>query len=145
MWLFLIYTSVILSPSLTQGKIGVNTDSPEEALTVVGNVQVTGQILQPSDVRLKTDIMKVSKSLPRVTWLLFFTACLPQMNTAQMLDNISKLNLYHYRFKNGTDGGMGTQQGTGRWGRGEVGLLAQEVETVIPEAVHHAVSQWSRL
>lgn len=67
MWLFLIYTSVILSPSLTQGKIGVNTDSPEEALTVVGNVQVTGQILQPSDVRLKTDIMKVSKSLPRVT------------------------------------------------------------------------------
>ena len=45
--------------AVTQGKIGVNTDSPEEALSVVGNLQVSGQILQPSDVRLKTDIVKV--------------------------------------------------------------------------------------
>ena len=37
----------------------MNTDSPEEALSVNGNIQVTGQILQPSDMRLKTDIMQV--------------------------------------------------------------------------------------
>ena len=43
----------------SQGKIGVNTDSPEEALSVNGNIKVTGQILQPSDMRLKTDIMQV--------------------------------------------------------------------------------------
>ena len=39
--------------------MGINTESPDEALTVVGNVQVTGQILQPSDARLKTDITQV--------------------------------------------------------------------------------------
>ena len=57
-----------------------------------------------------------------------------------MLDNISKLTLYHYRFKNGAESGVGARLGAGGWGRGEVGLLAQEVETVIPEAVHYAVS-----
>ena len=44
-----------------QGKVGINTESPDESLTVIGNVQVTGQILQPSDRRLKTNIKKVSK------------------------------------------------------------------------------------
>ena len=42
-----------------KGKVGINTETPEEALAVVGNVQITGQILQPSDVRLKTDIKEV--------------------------------------------------------------------------------------
>ena len=56
-----------MNPPFPQGKIGVNTDSAEEALTVVGNVQLTGQILQPSDMRLKTDIMKVAITLHKKT------------------------------------------------------------------------------
>ena len=55
-----------------------------------------------------------------------------------MLDNVSKLNLYQYRFRNEGEHGMGLRMGKVERRR-EVGLLAQEVETVIPEAVHHTV------
>ena len=41
------------------GKVGINTDSPDEALTVAGNVKVMGTIMQPSDQRVKEDITKV--------------------------------------------------------------------------------------
>ena len=117
----------------------MNTDSPEEALSVNGNIQVTGQILQPSDMRLKTDIMQVrinQKCAMNKVTLSF------QLSTTQMLENISKLNLYQYRFKNEAEHRMGMRTGVGSRsnGRREVGLLAQEVETIIPEAVHHAVS-----
>ena len=40
--------------------MGINTDKPEEALSVHGNIQVMGQILQASDTRIKRDIRKVS-------------------------------------------------------------------------------------
>ena len=39
--------------------MGINTDKPEEALSVHGNIQVTGQILQGSDVRIKKNVKKV--------------------------------------------------------------------------------------
>ena len=55
-----------------------------------------------------------------------------------MLDNVSKLNLYQYRFRNEGEHGMGLRMDKADRRR-EVGLLAQEVETVIPEAVHHTV------
>ena len=42
-----------------QGRVGINTDRPEEALTVHGNVKVTGHIMNPSDRRAKTDIKEV--------------------------------------------------------------------------------------
>lgn len=45
--------------STMQGRVGVNTDKPEEALTVNGNIQLTGQILQASDIRVKQDIRQV--------------------------------------------------------------------------------------
>ncbi|XP_003385638.1 PREDICTED: myelin regulatory factor-like [Amphimedon queenslandica] len=93
-----------------QGKVGINTESPDEALTVVGNVQVTGQILQPSDARLKTDIT--------------------QINTSEMLTNVERLTLYSYVFKYGAFGEEKEKEVTK-----EVGLLAQEVKKVIPDAV----------
>ena len=39
--------------------MGINTDKPEEALTVHGNVKVTGHVIQPSDQRAKVDIEEV--------------------------------------------------------------------------------------
>ena len=41
------------------GKVGINTPSPEEALSVVGNVKLTGVMLQPSDLRVKENIKPV--------------------------------------------------------------------------------------
>jgi len=42
-----------------QGNVGINTDSPDEALTVVGNVKLTGHVFAPSDARVKTDVHEV--------------------------------------------------------------------------------------
>ena len=40
--------------------MGINTDKPEEALSVNGNIRVSGRIMQPSDMRVKKDIRPVS-------------------------------------------------------------------------------------
>lgn len=43
------------------GKVGVNTDRPDEALVVHGNVKLTGHIVQPSDGRVKQHVRQVSE------------------------------------------------------------------------------------
>ena len=44
------------------GRVGINTDHPEEALTVHGNMRLTGHLLQPSDMRAKENVQEVSRS-----------------------------------------------------------------------------------
>lgn len=44
------------------GRVGVNTEHPEEALTVHGNMRLTGHLLQPSDLRAKENLREVSYS-----------------------------------------------------------------------------------
>ena len=39
--------------------MGINTDRPDEALSVHGNIRVTGRVLTPSDQRAKEVIGKV--------------------------------------------------------------------------------------
>jgi hypothetical protein len=45
-----------------QGKVGINTNQPDEALTVVGNLKLSGVLLQPSDMRIKQNISQVVKA-----------------------------------------------------------------------------------
>ncbi|KAK0130908.1 Myelin regulatory factor-like protein [Merluccius polli] len=45
-----------------QGHVGINTDSPDEALVVCGNAKVMGTVMHPSDRRAKDNIQEV-KSL----------------------------------------------------------------------------------
>jgi hypothetical protein len=45
------------------GRVGVNTNTPQEALTVNGNIMVTGNLLKPSDMRLKDNFAAVSPAL----------------------------------------------------------------------------------
>lgn len=40
--------------------MGINTNNPDEALTVVGNIKLTGNVMQPSDVRIKENIEPVN-------------------------------------------------------------------------------------
>jgi hypothetical protein len=93
------------------GAVGINTDAPEDVLSVRGNIRVTGAVLQPSDMRLKTDIVP--------------------LDPAQQYDNIRRLGLFRYRLSDAwaaTCGRAGAEAN-------ECGVLAQEVATIIPEAV----------
>lgn len=45
------------------GRIGINTDSPDEALVVCGNAKIMGNVMHPSDRRAKQNIQEVSVCL----------------------------------------------------------------------------------
>lgn len=62
---FLILTSAFTESAefdLYQGNVGIKTENAEEALTVHGNVRVTGHIMQPSDKRAKEEFEEVFNS-----------------------------------------------------------------------------------
>ncbi|MGH0151107.1 UNVERIFIED_CONTAM: hypothetical protein FKN15_057871 [Acipenser sinensis] len=40
------------------GRVGINTDSPDEALVVCGNMKVMGTVMHPSDMRAKRNIQE---------------------------------------------------------------------------------------
>lgn len=102
------------------GKVGINTEKPEEALTVNGHIQLTGQLLQLSDVRLKRNVTRA--------------------DPAHMLENISKLQLYEYQLACGDQSSQGGHLGGGAQSRREIGVLAQELSVVIPDAVQQTDS-----
>lgn len=43
------------------GRVGINTDRPDEALVVHGNVKVMGSLMHPSDLRAKEHVQEVGK------------------------------------------------------------------------------------
>lgn len=45
-----------------QGRVGINTDTPDEALVVCGNAKIMGQVMHPSDRRAKHNIQEVGSS-----------------------------------------------------------------------------------
>ncbi|NXE67126.1 MYRF factor, partial [Calcarius ornatus] len=61
------------------GRVGINTDRPDEALVVHGNVKVMGSLMHPSDARVKEDIQEV--------------------DTTEQLKRISRMRLVHYNYK----------------------------------------------
>uniref|UniRef100_A0A8D0H9Z1 Myelin regulatory factor n=1 Tax=Sphenodon punctatus TaxID=8508 RepID=A0A8D0H9Z1_SPHPU len=61
------------------GRVGINTDRPDEALVVHGNVKVMGSLMHPSDIRAKDDIQEV--------------------DTTEQLKRISRMRLVHYNYK----------------------------------------------
>lgn len=42
------------------GRVGINTDTPDEALVVCGNMKVMGTVMHPSDIRVKENVQEVS-------------------------------------------------------------------------------------
>lgn len=59
------------------GRVGINTDRPDECLVVHGNIKISGQIIQPSDVRAKEDISAI--------------------DTAEQLENIQRIRVVRYK------------------------------------------------
>ena len=97
------------------GKVGVGTDSSKEALTVQGNIQVAGNILSPSDVRLKQNINRV--------------------DTRRQLENMKKIDVVEFKYRPeylstfNDEAGMKNKQ---------IGVIAQNVGEVIPDAIESA-------
>lgn len=93
------------------GRVGVLTRDPQHALDVHGNVFTTGQYLMASDARLKTDVEELRGSLDRVRLLSGYT--------------------YNKRGRTTTHPYSSSTTDI----RTEVGLIAQQVRDVLPEAV----------
>ncbi|XP_071440803.1 myelin regulatory factor [Hetaerina americana] len=104
------------------GRVGINTDRPDEALVVHGNMKVTGHIVQPSDMRAKENISEV--------------------DTREQLRNVQRLRVVRYRYAREFARHVGLIK-DGRQGECEedltdMGVIAQEVQRIIPEAVRAA-------
>ena len=100
--------------TVTTGPVGINTSAPSEALSVHGNVQVTGTVMTPSDRRVKEHFEPT--------------------DTAQQLANIQDLSLYRYDLKQPWLAASGQAKADGS-GRSETGVVAQELRAVMPDAV----------
>lgn len=88
------------------GNVGIGTADPLQKLHVVGNILATGTIT-PSDARLKENIVTIERAR----------------------ELLRTLNGVHYTWKKDAQAKFGTTTG------GDVGLLAQDVQKVLPEAV----------
>lgn len=60
------------------GSIGINTEAPDEALSVIGNIKLSGAIMQPCDSRLKTSLQPAS--------------------TVEHLSRLRRMQLYEYEY-----------------------------------------------
>ncbi|XP_028304914.1 myelin regulatory factor isoform X4 [Gouania willdenowi] len=91
------------------GRVGVNTDRPDEALVVHGNLKVMGSVVHPSDIRAKENVQEV--------------------DTTDNLKRISQMRLVHYQYKPEFAATVGIEN------TAETGVIAQEVQQILPEAV----------
>ncbi|CAH2326243.1 myelin regulatory factor isoform X2 [Pelobates cultripes] len=91
------------------GRIGINTERPDEALVVHGNVKIMGSLMHPSDIRAKESIEEV--------------------DTTEQLKRISQMRLVHYHYKPEFASTVGLDNAE------ETGVIAQEVQEILPEAV----------
>ncbi|XP_075219358.1 myelin regulatory factor isoform X2 [Lycorma delicatula] len=91
------------------GKVGVNTDRPDEALVVHGNLKVTGHIVHPSDARAKRDIQ--------------------ECDSKEQLRNLQQLRVVKYKYD------PAFSQHCGLDTESDTGIIAQELQNVLPEAV----------
>ncbi|XP_075044046.1 myelin regulatory factor isoform X4 [Mixophyes fleayi] len=91
------------------GRIGINTERPDEALVVHGNVKIMGSLMHPSDIRAKEDIEEV--------------------DTTEQLKRISQMRLVQYHYKPEFASTVGLDD------TAETGVIAQEVQEILPEAV----------
>lgn len=95
-----------------QGSVGINTDSPDEALVVCGNAKVMGNILQPSDSRAKHNIHEA--------------------DSEQQLKRINQMRIVEFNYKPEFASTVGIDEAH------HTGVIAQEVKELLPRAVRQA-------
>ena len=89
------------------GNVGIGSAAPTERLEVAGNIKASGTIT-PSDFRFKKNILTLNGALDKV----------------RNLRGVS----YGWRTEQFTEKGFSDKRG--------IGIIAQEVEKVVPEVVH---------
>ncbi|KAB1269697.1 Myelin regulatory factor-like protein [Camelus dromedarius] len=89
--------------------VGINTDAPDEALVVCGNVKVMGTIMHPSDSRAKENVQEV--------------------DTTEQLRRIAQMRIVEYDYKPEFASAMGISAAH------QTGMIAQEVQEILPRAV----------
>lgn len=106
------------------GRVGINTDRPDESLVVHGNLKVSGHIVQPSDSRAKQEI--------------------GELDTAEQLRNVQRIRVVKYRYEPefALHSGLwdGKRESLDAGGLVDTGVIAQEVRLVLPDAVQEAGS-----
>nr|XP_014714024.2 myelin regulatory factor-like protein [Equus asinus] len=91
------------------GRVGINTDAPDEALVVCGNVKVMGTVMHPSDSRAKQNVQEV--------------------DTNEQLRRIAQMRIVEYDYKPEFASAMGIKAAH------QTGMIAQEVREILPAAV----------
>uniref|UniRef100_A0A2K6GHC6 Myelin regulatory factor-like protein n=2 Tax=Propithecus coquereli TaxID=379532 RepID=A0A2K6GHC6_PROCO len=91
------------------GRVGINTDAPDEALVVCGNMKVMGTVMHPSDSRAKYNIQEV--------------------DTNEQLRRIARMRIVEYDYKPEFASAMGINTAH------QTGMIAQEVQEILPRAV----------
>ncbi|XP_030222596.1 myelin regulatory factor isoform X3 [Gadus morhua] len=94
------------------GRVGINTDRPDEALVVHGNIKVMGSLVHPSDIRAKENVQEV--------------------DTTDNLKRISQMRLVQFQYKPEFAATVGIDTTK------QTGVIAQEVQKILPEAVKEA-------
>ncbi|XP_005179094.1 uncharacterized protein LOC101890415 isoform X2 [Musca domestica] len=102
------------------GRVGINTDRPDESLVVHGNLKISGHIVQPSDSRAKQEI--------------------GELDTSVQLRNLQKIRIVRYRLEPQFALHSGLKTHKDEEDIVDTGVIAQEVREVIPDAVQEAGS-----
>ncbi|KAG9342661.1 hypothetical protein JZ751_016098 [Albula glossodonta] len=92
-----------------QGRVGINTEAPDEALVVCGNAKIMGTVMHPSDRRAKENIQEV--------------------DSTEQLKRIAQMRIVEYDYKPEFAMEMGIDKVH------ETGIIAQEVKELLPSAV----------
>ncbi|XP_046841087.1 myelin regulatory factor-like [Xenia sp. Carnegie-2017] len=94
------------------GYVGINTDKPDQPLTVNGNIKSTGVWLTPSDVRLTEGIF--------------------QADTRENLENVNNMQLYRYRYNKMflQHAGLASEKTAEN-----LGVLGSDLRAMVPDAV----------
>ncbi|KAF6738407.1 Myelin regulatory factor-like protein [Oryzias melastigma] len=100
---------VVPEAVVCHGRVGINTDSPDEALVVCGNAKVMGAIIQPSDCRAKQNIQEV--------------------DSEQQLKRINQMRIVEFDYKPEFASSVGIDHAH------QTGVIAQEVKELLPSAV----------
>jgi hypothetical protein len=100
-------TPIVLSTSSDGASVAIGTDTPIEALTVMGNGWFSGEVFAVSPTLVKEEIAPIGNAL----------------------ELVAKMNGYFYDYRNSEFPELDMPRGR------RIGFLAEEVKDVLPEAV----------